>query len=217
MGAAPGCEYQNKPRTLEPGRNLGRHSLLRGLDCEREKPHALWGPKSLLSEPGEPVSWEEAFPFGFPRETRDGLELSGISGQREGPSLPQVQLAPGHRAGGPGGRRGSAEQSQAVPKCAQRERPERDTGQLSRPEPCGSFEVGEGSTFPVELTSAVSGTLWYPSDTVPPSFLWKSPPPAEPSWERHWSSGFVRHLCNTVSGENSRIPHLYTWEGEEET
>lgn len=43
---------------------------------------------------------------------------------------------------------------------------------LSRPEPSSSFEAGEGSTFPVELPSAVSGTLFaIPPTTLPPSFL----------------------------------------------
>lgn len=163
MGAAPAKLLQavstrKKPRTLEPGRNLRRHSLLRELDCGRKKPRALWGPKSLVSEPGEPVCWEEAFP------DQGWTGAKGISGQRECPSLPQVQLAPGHRAqaGGHGGRWW---QRRARLGCAQTRTagaPGAGHGARSA-SPGGSFEAGEGSTFPVELISAVSGTLWYPS------------------------------------------------------
>lgn len=66
-GAAPGCECQKNSRQWKPGRSLGRHSLLRGLDCRREKPFTLWGPKSLLFE-GEDLCSKEAFPLGFARE-----------------------------------------------------------------------------------------------------------------------------------------------------
>lgn len=143
-GAGGGCRplellqavsTRESPGHWEPGRSLGRHSLLQGLDREREKPCTLWRSKSLLFEPGETIYSKGAIPFDFPREIRDGLELSGISGQRECPSQPQVQLAPGPWHGAGGTRRAAvAARGQAVPECAQREHRSRSAAEsLSAP------------------------------------------------------------------------------------
>lgn len=92
-------------------------------------------------------------------------ELIWTPGQREGPSRPQVQLAPGpwHRAGGTRRVAVAAGGAGLFPNVPSGNAPSRTQVTLSRPEPLSSFEAGEGGTFPVDLTSAVSGTLRYPS------------------------------------------------------
>lgn len=92
------------PRHREPGRLWGDTACSEGCSAGGKKSCTLWGPKSLQFEPGEAVCSEGAFPLGFPREIRGGLELSGTPGQRHGRfSLPrELGAGQGDTEGGVG-------------------------------------------------------------------------------------------------------------------